>query len=101
MNEFGIDPKQYEMAFNDGARATFESMFGGLAQMGQNGQNFDLSQLQQFVQNGTGYKYSSSLVKGLLSNPQGEEVYLPQNEGVPTKKPWEYSVIKREIENIA
>ena len=101
MNEFGIDPKQYEMAFNDGARATFESMFGGLAQMGQSGQNFDLSQLQQFVQNGTGYKYSSSLVKGLLSNPQGEEVYLPQNEGVPTKKPWEYSVIKREIENIA
>ena len=101
MNEFGIDPKQYEMAFNDGARATFESMFGGLAQMGQSGQNFDLSKLQQFVQNGTGYKYSSSLVKGLLSNPQGEEVYLPQNEGVPTKKPWEYSVIKREIENIA
>ena len=27
MNEFGIDAKQYEMAFNDGARATFESKF--------------------------------------------------------------------------
>jgi len=74
INEFGIDPKQYEMAFNDGARATFESMFGGLAQMGQSGQNFDLNQLQQFVQNGTGYKYSSSIIKGLLANPQGEEV---------------------------
>jgi hypothetical protein len=101
MNEFGIDPKQYEMAFNDGARATFASMFGGLAQMGQIGQKFDLNQLQHFVLNGTGYKYSSSLIRGLLANPQGEEVYLPQNAGVPAKKPWEYSVIKREIENIA
>lgn len=100
INEYGIDSKQYEMAFNEGAMATFEALFSGLDEMGQTGQNFDLNDLQQFVQNATGYKYSNSLVRGLLANPQGNEIFLPQNDGVPAKTKWEFNTIKREIDKI-
>lgn len=101
-NEFGIDPRQYEYAFNEQAKETFTLMIEKMQWYKQQGKSFDINEFAKDIQEKTKYKYSENLVYGLLSypNPKTPDGYQKIMDGVPQKTEWQYSSIKTAIMDI-
>lgn len=62
----GVDERQYEYAFNEGAEQTFNSIIENVRY--NLGNKINLDDMAEAVHNETGYKYAESIVEGLLKN---------------------------------
>ena len=71
MNEYGIDPRQWEYSFNDGAQATFDWVVDAL----KNNSGPNLSQkVIDYVTQNSNYKYANSIVDSLLRDRNNKEL---------------------------
>ena len=70
-NEYGIDPRQWEYSFNDGAKVTFDLIINAI--QNNNGQNLRQQIIEHVGQN-SDYKYADSIVEALLRDRNNKEL---------------------------
>ena len=74
----GVDERQYEYAFNEGAEQTFNSMIEYIRFSA--GQKVKLEDMAEHAKYETGYKYADSIVEGLFDNHSQEQLKMIKNQ---------------------
>lgn len=70
-NEYGIDPRQWEYSFNEGAKSTYNLIIEAI--QNNNGQNLRQQIIEHVGQN-SDYKYADSIVEALLRDRNNKEL---------------------------
>lgn len=91
----GVDEKQYEYAFNEGAEQTFNSLVEYIRF--NLGGRVNLEDMAEQTKNETGYKYSNSIVEGLFQNHTPDQLKMIKGE---LSKSAQASQMKNSITNV-
>ena len=91
----GVDERQYEYAFNEGAQQTFNSVVEYIRF--SLGSKVKLEDMADHVKGETGYKYSNSIVEGLFENHTPEQLQMIKSE---LSKSAQASQMKNSITNV-
>ena len=70
-NEYGIDPRQWEYSFNDGAKETFDNIINVLKNT--NG-SIPTQNLTDYISQNSNYKYADSITESLLRDRNNKAI---------------------------
>jgi len=91
----GVDERQYEYAFNEGAKQTFNSLVEYIRF--SSGHKVKLEDMADHTRTETGYKYADSIVEGLFENHSQEQLKMIKGE---LSKSAQASQMKNSITNV-